>query len=82
MKERVLKNLKKMRNPEKVKNHYDTYLEEAISYIENTDDATKKLVDANWLLKRALDDMFEGEVDSITFNKISRYLHEYDKKNL
>lgn len=77
MKERVLKNLKKMRNPEKVKTHYDTYLEEAISYIEQTNENTSEMIDKNWLMKRALDDMFDAKINSIIFNKICHYINEY-----
>lgn len=80
MKKRVLANLKKMRNPEKVKNHYETYLEEAITYIENTNDTSERMVDANWLMKRALDDMFESKISSTTFNRICHYINEYSEE--
>ena len=81
MKDRVLKNLKKLRNPKLKICDYSTYLEEAIDYIEESKDITTRVIEIEWLQKRILDDIYKGKCDSLVFTKLSKYINEYEVKD-
>ena len=78
MKERVLQNLKKLRDPKFKSDKYNDYLEEAISYIEDSNEPTMRIVDVEWLQRRIMEDVFTGKCDSLVFTKVSKYIHEYE----
>lgn len=78
MKKRVLENLKKMRDPT-IRN-YKNYLEEAIEYVENTEEPNKRLIDADWLLRRITDDFEKRTMDGLFLTKVLTYIHEYETK--
>lgn len=80
MKDRILKNLKKLRNPATVSTMlYNRYLEEAIDYIERSEEPIERTIDAGWLQKRILDDIYNNKCDGMVFTKINSYIHEYEE---
>lgn len=82
MKERVLNNLKKLREPESVAvNYYRRYIEEAIDYIERSQEPYTRTLDADWLQKRVLDDIYNKKCDGLVFTKINSYIHEFEVLN-
>ena len=81
MKERILKNLKKLRNPSIIKYpSYSRYLEEAIDYVSRCEEAPDKVIEIKWLQKRVLDDVYARKCDSLVFSKLSKYIHEYEEQ--
>ena len=81
MKERVLNNLKKLRDPKFKSDKYTDYLEEAIDYIEESEEPTIRRIEIEWLQKRILDDIYKGKCDSLVFTKLSKYISEYENGN-
>ena len=79
MKKRILENLKKMRNPE-IRN-YKNFLEEAIEYVESTDEPNTRLINVDWLQRRIWDDVVDGNCDGLVFEKLNKYIHEYEAKD-
>jgi len=79
MKKRILENLKKLRDPKFKSDKYQDYLEEAITYIESTDEPRVKTIKVDWLLKRIWDDVYDGKCDGLVFEKLSKYVSEYEK---
>lgn len=77
MKERILKNLEKMKDPT-IRN-YKNFLQEAIEYVESTDEPNVRTINVEWLQKRIWDDVVDGNCDGMVFEKLNKYIHEYEE---
>lgn len=77
MKERILKNLEKMKDPT-IRN-YKNFLQEAIEYVESTDEPNVRTINVEWLQKRIWDDVVDGNCDGMVFEKLNEYIHEYEE---
>lgn len=77
MKERILKNLEKMKDPT-IRN-YKNFLQETIDYVESTDEPNVRTINVEWLQKRIWDDVVDGNCDGLVFEKLNKYIHEYEE---
>lgn len=77
MKERILKNLEKMKDPT-IRN-YKNFLQETIEYVESTDEPNVRTINVDWLQRRIWDDVVDGNCDSLVFEKLNKYIHEYEE---
>lgn len=81
MKDRILTNLKKLRNPSALKyNSYSRYLEEAIDYIKRSKEPPEEIINIRWLQKRITDDMLVGKCDGLVLRKVNNYIYLYQKE--
>ena len=80
MKERILKNLNKLKNGDVNKTNFQKYLDEAIDYIESTPKPDQEMVDAKWLRKAIQEDIYARKCDGLVFSKVCHYLHLYEEK--
>ena len=79
MKERIIKNLEKLKG--EIKKNHMNFLDEAIQYIDESYDTSKRMIDADWLQKRILDDVYNLKTDGLVFTKINSYIHEYQNRS-
>jgi hypothetical protein len=85
MKEEIVRNLKKLRNPQELKlSAYSKYLEDAIKYIQNVQPRKpmKKegFIEKEWLQKKIIEDMVKGKCDGLVLRKVNYYIYLYEKE--
>ena len=85
MKEEIIRNLKKLRNPQEIKlKTYLKYIEDAIKYIQNVQPRKLKkegFIDKEWLQKKIIEDMVKGKCDGLVLRKVNYYIYLYEKEN-
>lgn len=85
MKDEILRNLKKLRNPSELKlSTYQQYLESAIKYIENIQprklEYKPEYIEKEWLQKSIIEDMVKGKCDGLVLRKVNYYIYRYENE--
>lgn len=85
MKEEIIRNLKKLRNPQEIKlSTYLKYVEDAIEYIQKVKPKVEKkegFIEKEWLQKKIIDEMVKGKCDGLVLRKVNYYIYLYEKEN-
>ena len=83
MKEEIVRNLKKLRNPAELKmSTYQQYLNDAIQYIEHDRKVRKipKYIEVEWLQKKIIEEMVQGKCDGLVLRKVNYYIWLYERE--